>query len=94
MENYELLIIISPEVEKDAEVAAVKEIIGELEGKINKTEDWGRKKLSYPIVSQSVGNYLLFSLKLNPPEVAELKEELRIREGLLRFMLTQSEVTT
>jgi len=92
MQDYELLIIISPEVEKDKETAAVKEIVAEVGGEITKTEDWGRKELSYPIKNQRVGNYLLYYLKLNVERVSELKQELRIREGLLRFMLTQSEV--
>lgn len=94
MENYELLIIISPEAEKDEESAAVGRIITELKGEIKATEDWGRKKLSHPINGQTAGSYLLFNLKLPTQNTAKLKEELRIREGLLRFMLTKKEVTT
>lgn len=93
MRSYELLVIISPEVEKEKETAAIEEVVKEAEGKLDKVEDWGRKQLNFPIKGQRVGNYLLLHLQLEPQKVARVRRELSLREGLLRFMVIKKGVT-
>lgn len=89
--TYELMIIISPEADKDSEVEATKGQIEELGGEIKSEDDWGRRTLAYSIHHQTAGNYYLVNFQLAASKVTELKEELRLREGLLRFMVTKVE---
>ena len=90
MNTYELLFIVSPEVDKGNYVDAVRQMIRELQGEIVAEEDLGRRQLSYPIDHNTIGNYLLFHTRVMSEHVTQLTKELKIMDGVLRFMLTVS----
>ncbi|MDZ7845059.1 MAG: 30S ribosomal protein S6 [Anaerolineales bacterium] len=94
MRAYELVFIVSPELEEEA----IKEIADRVSGwitdeggKINQVEDWGRRKFSYLIGNHKEGQYYLFQVEMDPSLVATLERNLRLQEPILRYLITVQE---
>ena len=88
--EYELVLIISPQVEDeavDAEINNLSQFITEKGGVVSEMERWGKKKLAYPIKHFMEGSYVLTRFKLRPALCKELEANLRISEKVLRHLL-------
>ena len=88
--DYEMVLIISPEVvdEKfDAAIENVSRFITDNGGSVSEVEKWGKKKLAYPIKQHVEGSYLLMKIKMKPTLGKELEAKLRISEDILRHLL-------
>jgi small subunit ribosomal protein S6 len=88
--DYELVVIINPEVADDAVEPLVNNLSQFITGKggiITEVTHWGRKKLAYPIKHLLEGTYVLLKFKLDPSANKELENNLRISEKLLRYLL-------
>jgi len=91
MHQYELICIIHPDLDEASFNESVEKINGwitELNGKIEKTDIWGRRRLAYEIKKQREGQYVLFTISMPPTSVAGLEQNLRFLEPLMRYMLT------
>lgn len=92
MRDYELIVIISPEV-TDEEVPITLEkmnqFITDKGGSITEVNQWGRRKLAYPIENFMEGNYVLTQFKMEPKQTAELEASLRLSEEILRHLLVR-----
>jgi len=94
MRDYELVIIVTPEIDETATaevVDKVKSWITEVEGSIESLEEWGRQKLAYLVNNQKEGQYYLFNLKLEPSAVVNLERNFRLQESILRFLIINKE---
>ena len=92
MRDYELVLVISPEVvgeQFDATLDSVTQFITGREGIIDKVEQWGKRKLAYPIERFMEGSYVLTRFKLKPALGKELEAELKISENILRHLLVK-----
>jgi len=92
MQNYELVTIISPEVDDERMLEVVdkmNQLIGDKEGVVEETERWGMKKLAYPIKRFMEGNYIVTRFKLEPKFVKELETNLRASEEVLRHLVVK-----
>jgi len=90
LRNYELVLIISPEVVGevlDTTIDNISQFITEKDGIISSVEQWGKRKLAYPIKHFMEGNYVLTRLKMKPALNKELEAKLRISEEILRHLL-------
>jgi small subunit ribosomal protein S6 len=90
MRDYELIIIITPEIDEAATadiVDKVKSWISDTGGSIETFEEWGRQKLSYMIGNHKEGQYFFFNLKLEPPAVATLERNFGLQESIIRFLI-------
>ncbi len=90
LRDYELVFIISPEVTEEKIGATIDNVTQFITGKggiISDVEQWGKKKLSYPIKRSMEGNYVLTRFKLRPKLTKELKANLQISEEFLRYLL-------
>ncbi len=88
--NYELTLIISPEVNDeplDTAIEGVSQLITNKGGIIAEVARWGKKRLAYPIKHFNEGNYVLLRFQLPPSQTRELKNNLRISEKILRHLL-------
>jgi len=86
--DYELVVIISPEVADEAVIVDnVSRFITENGGTISNIERWGKRKLAYPIKHFVEGSYVLTQFKLKPKLGKELATSLRISEEVLRHLL-------
>ncbi|TKG97470.1 30S ribosomal protein S6 [Puteibacter caeruleilacunae] len=89
MNNYETVFILTPvlsEVQVKEAVEKVKNLITENGGEIVNQEDWGLKKLAYPIQKKSTGFYNLFEFKADPSFIAKLETQYRRDERFIRFL--------
>lgn len=95
MRRYEMVVIISPEVaEGDVDEAVERLIKRPVEGgggTLEEVDNWGRKKLAYPIQEHLEGNYVLTHLQLDPEQTTELERGLQISEEVLRHLLIRLE---
>lgn len=94
MRAYELVFIVSPEIEEDTTTEIVDKVSGWITdegGKINQVEEWGRRKFSYMIRNHKEGQYYLFQVEMEPSLVATLERNLRLQEPILRYLITVQE---
>ncbi|MDR1678554.1 MAG: 30S ribosomal protein S6 [Prevotellaceae bacterium] len=89
MKNYETVFILTP-VLSDAQmkeaVEKFKNLLVEQGAEIVNEENWGLKKLAYPIAKKSTGFYSLIQFKAEPTVVRPLEVAYRRDERVLRFL--------
>ena len=92
LRDYELVLIISPEVageRYDTIIENISRFITEKGGVVSEVERWGKKKLAYPIKSFVEGSYVLSRFTLKPTLSKELEASLRISEDIMRHLLVK-----
>jgi len=90
LRDYELVFIVSPEVveeEFDAAVDNISRFVTGKGGAILEVEQWGKRRLAYPIKHFGEGSYVLARFKLKPEHGRELEANLKISEDILRHLL-------
>lgn len=91
MRDYELVCVIQPDLDEtalDGVIERVKGWITEAEGKVEKVDQWGKRRLAYMIQKQREGLYVLFTISLPARATSELERNLRFLEPVLRYMIT------
>ena len=94
LRDYELVYILSPQLEAealDAAIAKVNQYITGKGGTIVSENRWGKRKMSYPIKHFQEGTYILAKLKIKPAFSKELETNLKITEEVLRHLLVKLE---
>lgn len=94
MRNYESLFIVHPDVvgdELNAVISKFEKVLGDEKAEIVKLDNWGVRKLAYPIKKVGRGNYVQVLFSANPEVVAEYERRLRIDEQILRFLTVRLE---
>lgn len=89
MKNYETVFILDPilsEQQIKDTVAKFKSLITDNGGDVYHQEDWGLRKLAYPIENKKSGFYTLFEFKAEPSFLKKLEIEYRRDELVLRFL--------
>ena len=89
MNHYETVFILNPVLSEEQIKETVKKFEDNLSGKgakfVNK-EDWGLKKLAYPIQNKKSGFYHLFDFIAAPEVVHALELEFRRDERVMRYL--------
>ncbi len=88
--DYELGLIINPEVSEEEARAAlgrVEQIVANHGGQIVRVNQWGRRRLAYPIDRHRDGFYVFIDMILTPETVSELERTLKVSETVLRHMV-------
>jgi small subunit ribosomal protein S6 len=65
--------------------AKVNEVVGTFGGKLIKLDNWGRRKLAYPIKRNTRGIFVYAKYIAKPGVVAEIERNLRIADSVLRY---------
>lgn len=94
MRDYELVLVIDPEIsgaDQKKQIVKVKKIIEDLKGKVEETDEWGKKELVYPIKKKSLGYYFLLAIKLPLKAPAQVDKKLKLEEGVIRYLLVKKE---
>ena len=92
MHTYELVYVISPEATEDqvAELhTQVEDIVQRLGGEIEKTDNWGRRRLAYEINRHREATYVLEVLKGSGELVAEIDRRLKVSDLVLRHLVVR-----
>lgn len=91
MRNYELVCVIQPDLDETAlneVIDKVKDWITESDGKVEKVDIWGKRKLAYLIRKQREGHYVLLEIGLPATATVELERNIRFLEPIMRHMIT------
>jgi small subunit ribosomal protein S6 len=94
MRDYELVAIISPEVDEEGVskiVDKVTQSINSRGGVVEEIKNWGRRKLAYPIRKFMEADYVLARFKLMPKSVKELEGEISVFGDILRYLVVKVE---
>jgi small subunit ribosomal protein S6 len=94
MNQYEALYIIVPTLDEEstkASVAKFKEIVESNGGEVTAIDEWGKKRLAYPIDYKTEGYYVLMSFSCAPEFPKELERNFKIDETILRYLVTRKE---
>ncbi|MCW2578855.1 MAG: rpsF [Blastococcus sp.] len=93
MRNYELMVILDPELEERTIAPSLERFLTVVTnaGGTVKTEFWGRRRLAYEIKKQVEGIYAIVTIESEPAAVAELDRQLNLNESVLRTKLMRPE---
>jgi len=89
MNKYELGVIVRADLDEEtfqAEMGKVKGLVERFEGTIDKVDEWGRRKLAYPIQKLTEGMYTFITFTAPADAPREIESRLRIMESVLRFL--------
>jgi len=87
--HYETVFILTPvlsDVQVKEAVKKFKDILTDAGAKIENEENWGLKKLAYPIQKKSTGFYTLFQFEAEGSVIEKLETEYRRDERIIRFL--------
>lgn len=92
MKAYELLFFVNPSIDDEARAGVMKRIDSTIVGNggvVDSIEDWGKRKLAYPIDKITEGDYTLINFHTDPANIAELDRVLRITDNVVRSMVVR-----
>jgi len=90
MRDYELVAIISPELDEEGVSEIVDKVSRSIDsrgGVVERVDKWGMRKLAYPMKKFMEANYVLARFKLMPKSVKELEAEISALGGVLRYLV-------
>jgi len=91
MRNYELMVLLQPDLDEAAFNDVISKINGWVTddgGTVEKTDDWGIRRMAYQIQKQRDSHYVLFHLSIDPTAVKELERKIRFLEPVMRHMVS------
>jgi len=94
MNQYEIAVLYDPGLEIDLEKASgkIEKIITAGGGKITNTDNWGKRKLAYPIKKQDFAIYVFYTAELPGESVAKINDTLNITDEVLRFLIVRPDL--
>lgn len=89
MKEYELTVLIHPDLEADLEtpLGKVRDIIKTAGGEIVSEDNWGKKKLAYRIGGEDFAVYVYLDVKLPSEAPLKISNTLNITDEVLRYLL-------
>lgn len=91
MNQYETIIIINPNLDEAATKATIEKFTAMMNenGKVESTEEWGKKRLAYPISKQNEGYYVLINFSSNPEFIDELERVYNITDDVIKHIIVK-----
>ena len=93
MNKYESVIIINPNLDQEA----TKELIKKFEdlinnnGKVEKIDELGKRRLAYEIKKSKEGYYVVYTFEAKPELIVELERNYRITDNVMKFIVVRLE---
>jgi len=87
MRQYELIVILDPELEERTVSPSLEQFLNVVRqggGTVEKVDIWGRRRLAYEIQKKTEGIYAVVDLEADPDVVKELDRQLNLNEAVLR----------
>lgn len=95
--DYELGFILNPEVSEEqtrAILDRVEQVVANHNGEVVRVNQWGRRRLGYPIQRHRDGFYVFIDMILTPETVIELERTLKVSEEVLRHLIKRRDPKT
>ena len=89
MNKYESVIIVNPNVDDD-KLKDLETLFTDMinkDGKVEKVEKLGKKKLAYKVRKNEEGIYVVFYFEANPALIEELERNYRITDEIIKFIV-------
>lgn len=93
MNKYESVIIINPNIDEEGTKALVQKFTDLInsDGKLEKADELGKRKLAYEVKKNKEGYYVIFYFEANPNLISELERVYRITDEVIKFMTIKVE---
>ncbi|MFZ2125115.1 MAG: 30S ribosomal protein S6 [Candidatus Saccharimonadales bacterium] len=94
MKDYELTVLVHPDLEVDIEapLTKVRSLITSNGGTITQEENWGKKRLAYRIKGEDFAVYAYFDAKLPADAPLKISNSLNISDEVLRYLLVVADL--
>lgn len=94
MNQYEIAVLFDPglEIDLDKATSKVEGIITAGGGKIISTDNWGKRKLAYPIKKQDFAIYVFYTAELSGESVQKINDTLNITDEVIRFLIVRPDL--
>jgi small subunit ribosomal protein S6 len=94
MAQYEVAVLYHPDLEVDLTKAEEKvtKIFAANGGKVVGTDNWGKKKLAYPIAKQEYAVYVFYTLEMPGEGVQKVESTLNITDEVIRYLITKPDL--
>ncbi|HEU4914733.1 MAG TPA: 30S ribosomal protein S6 [Candidatus Saccharimonadales bacterium] len=94
MSQYEIAVLYHPDLEIDLEKATsrVEKIFTDNGGKVVNADNWGKRKLAYPIKKNEHAVYVFYTLELPAQSVRKIESTLNITDEVVRFLITRPDL--
>lgn len=87
MRHYEMMVILDPDLEERAVAPLIESflaVVRDGDGKVEKVDTWGRRRLAYEIDKKPEGIYTVVDLHATPDVVKELDRQMNLNESVMR----------
>jgi len=91
--NYEAVMVLDTRNGEESMRSLIEKFTDRIakNGTVEKVDEWGKRKLAYPIDDETEGYYVLVEFSSEPEFPAELDRRFRITNGLLRTLIIKKE---
>jgi small subunit ribosomal protein S6 len=92
--QYEVAILYDPDLEVDLSKAEdrVKKIFTDNGGEVKSIDNWGKRKLAYPIKRNEHAIYVFYTVDLPPASLSKIDSTLNITDEVIRFLITKPDL--
>jgi small subunit ribosomal protein S6 len=94
LNKYETIFIINPELDEEATKAVVEKfqnLITDLGGQVDNTDEWGKRKLAYLVKDFKEGYYVLMNFTAAPTVPQELERVYKITDDIIRYLIVRQD---
>ena len=94
MNKYEIMYIVRPNIEDEAQKALVERfnnVLTEQGAEITNVKEWGKRRLAYEINDFRDGQYMLVNVSAKPEAVQEFDRLAKISEDIIRHIVIREE---
>jgi small subunit ribosomal protein S6 len=94
MNQYEIAVLYHPDLEIDLDkaTARVEKIFTDSGAKITNIDNWGKRKLAYPIKKNEAAVYVFYTVELPSDGVRKIESTLNITGEVIRFLITRPDL--
>ncbi len=94
MNQYEIAVLYHPDLEIDLDKATkkVEKILTDNGGKVANVDNWGKRRLAYPIKKSEHALYVFYTVDLPAESVQKVEHTLNITDEVIRFLLTRPDL--
>ncbi len=91
MQNYEIALIINPDLSKDIDkfFTSFEKLLSDNNFSISRLEDVGRRKLAYSIDDHNKGHYLFYYVEGTPENVSEIENKIKFNDMIIRHLFVK-----
>src|SRR4051794_1758860 len=94
MNQYEIAILYDPDLEIDLDKSEkrVIKIFTDNGGTVTKTDNWGKRKLAYPIKKNESAVYVFYTVEMPGEGVRKVESTLNITDEVIRYLISKPDL--